>query len=81
MSKMPTTILGDKHPYTRLSVPWEMDDPKAENLYGRLLRYLSGGGMRTFGRTANQQRARRRQRRFALYVGIYAVLWLLLCLC
>jgi hypothetical protein len=45
-------------------------------MYGKLIHYLSGGGMSTFGRTVRQEEVRIRRRRFFVAVGAIAVLWL-----
>lgn len=55
-------------------MPWMLvDDTSAK---GRLVHYLSGGGMRTFGRTLSQDLARGRHRRFFAAAFSLAALWL-----
>jgi len=66
----------DAHGYTRERSPWIMDEHKS--VYGKLIHYLSGGGMRTFGRTVSQEIVRRRQRRFLITFAVLAALWLAL---
>jgi hypothetical protein len=39
--------------------------------------YISGGGMRAFGRTIRQEEVRRYHVRFCIEAGVFAVLWLL----
>jgi len=63
----------DAHPYTREDVPWIIGEPCS--VRDRLFRYLSGGGMRTFGRTITQELARKRHRRFLFAAAAIAVAW------
>jgi hypothetical protein len=44
-------------------------------MYGKLIQYLSGGGMSTFGRTVRQEEVRIRRRRFFTVSGVIAVVW------
>ena len=74
MSGVHTEVSGPAHPYTRSESPWIMDAHAPSG--GRLVRYISAGGMRTFGRTVRQEEARRRQRRFCIEVAVLAALWL-----
>lgn len=76
MSGVHTTLVTDAHGYTREPEPWIMEEHKS--VYGKLIHYLSGGGMRTFGRTVSQEKVRRRQRRFLILFTVMAVLWLAL---
>ena len=76
MSGVHTTLVTDAHGYTRESEPWIMDEHKS--VYGKLIHYLAGGGMRTFGRTVSQEIVRRRQRRFLMLFTVVAVVWLAL---
>lgn len=71
-----TEVSGPAHPYTRSEIPWIMDANAPSS--GRLVRYISAGGMRTFGRTIRQEEARRRQRRFCIEVAVAAAIWLAL---
>jgi len=73
MSGVHTTLVTDAHGYTREPEPWIMDEHKS--VYGKLIHYLAGGGMRTFGRTVSQEIVRRRQRRFLVAFAILAALW------
>lgn len=69
-------MIGDAHAYTRSSVPWIITEGKSA--YARMINYISGGGMSTFGRTVRQEEIRRRQRRFLVFFASLALLWLLL---
>jgi hypothetical protein len=46
-------------------------------MYGKLIHYLSGGGMSTFGRTVRQEEVRIRRRRFFVVSGVIAAVWML----
>jgi len=74
MSKIHTSIVRPAHDYTRGDMPWILDE--SETIYGKLAHYLSGGGMRTFGRTVEQDRVRRAHNRFLGWSGALAVVWL-----
>ena len=76
MERVHTEIIGDAHAYTRSDVPWAMSTAKTAR--GRLVNYISGGGMRMFGRTVRQEEVRRRQVRFLAVSAVLAGLWLLL---
>ncbi len=71
---VPPPILGSKHDYTRSRTPWILSDYRG--VYGKLLHYLSGGGMSSFGRTVRQEEARQRQRRFLAIAAALGALWL-----
>ena len=71
-----TEIIGDAHAYTRSDVPWSMST--SQTAQERLKNYISGGGMRIFGRTVRQEEVRRRQLRFLAVSAVLAALWLLL---
>ena len=81
-------IVGDAHAYTRSKVPWRLDtyrDAYGETSKGarfgwKLFHYISGGGMRTFGRTVQQEELNARQNRFLVVAGLLAALWLALLL-
>ena len=68
------TPIGSRHAYTRSRTPWILADHRGA--YGKLLHYISGGGMRTFGRTVHQEEARLRQRRFFVVSALIAAIWL-----
>lgn len=76
MGRVLTEIVGDAHAYTRSDVPWEV--PSRKSGRPRLIDFISGGGMRTFGRTVQQEEVRRRQRRFLSVSAVMAVIWLFL---
>lgn len=76
MSGIHTEVVSSAHAYTRSDSPWIMD--RHASAYGKLIHYLSGGGMRTFGRTVQQEEARRRQRRFWIEFAILSTVWLVL---
>lgn len=67
--------MRDAHAYTRADVPWVIT--VGESAYGKMINYLSGGGLRTFGRTVRQEEVRRRQRGFLLVSSVLAFLWVL----
>ncbi len=72
-SRVHTAVVAPAHAYTRSDSPWIMDAD--QSVYGRLIHYISGGGMSTFGRTVRQEVMRRRQRRFLAFAGALAVVW------
>lgn len=88
MSGIHTTLVEDAHGYTRSSVPWQMDENRAAagvttrgRKFGwRLFHYLSGGGMRAFGRSVRQEEADARRNRFLAASAAVAALWLALLL-
>lgn len=74
MSKIHTNIISSVHSYTRSKSPWILTEYKSS--YGKLIHYLSGGGMRTFGRTVSQEEASIKHRAFLFRAAILGVLWL-----
>ena len=76
MGVVPTEIVEDAHSYTRSNVPWSISTAKSG--HGRLIDFISGGGMRTFGRTVRQEEVRRRQVRFLAAAAVIAAVWFLL---
>ena len=76
MGRVSTEIVGDAHAYTRSDVPWSISTAKTPR--SRLINYISGGGMRTFGRTVRQEEVRRKQLRFLTVAAVFAVIWFLL---
>ena len=61
------------HEYTRSEAPWKLE------AYGKkLFRYLSGGGMRVFGRTVEQEETDIKLNRFFAVMGTLAAIWLAL---
>ena len=67
--------MDHEHAYTRSRSPWIISESRSA--YGKMINYISGGGMRTFGRTVRQEEVRRRQRLFLLVAGVLLSLWLL----
>ena len=76
MSGIHTEVVTAAHAYTRSDSPWIMGEHKSA--YGKLIHYLSGGGMRTFGRTVRQEEVRRRQNTFLIEFAVLAAVWLVL---
>ena len=76
MGRVSTEIVGDAHAYTRSDVPWSISTAKTPR--SRLINYISGGGMRMFGRTVRQEEVRRKQLRFLAVAAVLAVVWFLL---
>ena len=76
MGRVATEIVGDAHAYTRSDVPWSISTAKSAR--GRLIDFISGGGMRTFGRTVRQEEVRRTQLRFLAVAAVLAVVWFFL---
>ena len=78
------TIVGDAHEYTRSRTPWRLEvnrDARGETTTGKkfgwkLFHYISGGGMRTFGRTVEQEEADERRGRFLAASAAVAAAWL-----
>ncbi len=70
-----TSLVEDAHKYTRSTCPWILEGPTTAG--GKLFRYISGGGMRAFGRTIRQEEIRRRHIRFWGAAATFAALWLL----
>ena len=73
MSRIATSVVTDAHAYTHSDSPWIIGEYKS--VYGKLIHYLSGGGMTTFGRTVTQEETRSRHRRFLLCATVLGVLW------
>lgn len=75
MSRLQTSLVEDAHGYTRSKVPWILS--LGGTAYDKMINYISGGGMRTFGRTVRQEEVRRRQTRFLVVAALLASVWLL----
>jgi len=83
MGRITTSVVEDAHSYTRSSAPWLLDaykDAKGETTAGdkfgwRLFHYLSGGGMKTFGRTIRQEEADLKRTRFLLAAAVMGIIW------
>ena len=76
MCAIHTNVVKPAHGHARTKTPWKIDDMCMPSC-GRLVRYISGGGMRTFGRTVKQEEARLRQNGFLVVAAVIAVLWFL----
>lgn len=76
MGKVSTEVVGAAHAYTRSEVPWSISI--GETRHAKLIDYISGGGMRTFGRTVRQEEARRKQYRFLAVFAALVLAWFLL---
>ena len=83
-----TQLVRDSHAYTRSEEPWLLDRYTAARgrtssgkVFGwKLFHYISGGGMRTFGRTIRQEELSSRQNRFLIFAAAVFVAWSLLLL-
>ena len=76
MKGLPTSLVQDAHGYTRSKVPWILS--LGGTAYDKMINYISGGGMRTFGRTVRQEEVRRKQLRFLAVAAVFAAVWFLL---
>lgn len=86
MSGIRTSLVEDAHSYTRSSMPWRLEvevDRAAQartakgKVFGwKLFHYISGGGMKTFGRSVRQEEADARRNRFLAAAGVVGALWL-----
>lgn len=82
MAALRTALVKRRHAYTSADIPWALDvatdgtpcDPAKDKW--RLFHYLSGGGMRAFGRPSGRELLSRRQTRFLWLAGALAVFWL-----
>ena len=75
MKSVKASFVESAHAYTRSDVPWAIT--VGETAYAKMIGYISGGGMRTFGRTVRQEEARRRQRTFLVVAAGLIGLWVL----
>ena len=86
MAALRTELVKPRHEYTRVDLPWMMDTGMPDEIalhgsgvqQGRLFIFLSGGGLKAFGRPSRQMLRLRRQKRFLHIAGFAAVVWLLL---
>ena len=76
MGNVSTEVVGTAHAYTRSEVPWSIS--VGETRHAKLIDYISGGGMRTFGRTVRQEEVRRKQYRFLAVFAALVLAWFLL---
>lgn len=72
-SRIPTSMVPDAHAYTRSKSPWIIAN--SQSTCGRLIHYISGGGIRAFGRTVQQEEASHRQSVALSIIGIISVVW------
>ena len=75
MSGLFTETVTAAHAYTRAKSPWILEESEPTKR-GRLVHYLSGGGMATFGRTIKQELVSSRHRRFLAVSAIIGVVYL-----
>lgn len=75
MSGVHTSFRADAHEYTRSKTPWILSEYQSS--YGKLIHYLSGGGIASCGRTVDQEEARQKHERFLVKAGALAVLWVI----
>ncbi len=88
MSGIRTSLVEDAHAYTRSRVPWRLDVNEAAQgrttkgkVFGwKLFHYISGGGMKTFGRSVRQEERNVRRNRFLAVSAAIGVAWLWLLL-
>ena len=73
MSAIHTARVTAAHDYTSAETPWIIDGDATGR--AKLVRYISAGGMRTFGRTVAQEIVRRKQLRFLALSAALAVAW------
>lgn len=86
MAAVRTKLVTRNHAYTSSKTPWELDVVNDPNGTGqvlghrsgwRMFHYLSGGGLRAFGRSSMAQIVYRRQGRFLIIFAVLSALWLL----
>ncbi len=83
MSRLFPSIVRDAHAYTRSKTPWLLDSRQAarkevagNGKFGwRLFHYLSGGGLRAFGRTIKQEEADAKRTRFLIGAAVFGIVW------
>ena len=86
MRDIHTAIVTDAHAYTRSKEPWRLEvyrEAKGETSTGkkfgwRLFHYISGGGLRAFGRSVRQEEADLKRNRFLIGAGVFAIAWFML---
>lgn len=76
MKRIPTSLIGHEHAYTRSKCPWILS--VGNSAYARMINYISGGGMRTFGRTVRQEEILVKRIRFLSGAAALAAVWLVL---
>ncbi len=75
MSRLTTSIVQAAHAYTRSHVPWKLDTSDQKKPSFKLFHYISGGGMKSFGRTIQQEEVSVRQTKFLIVSAVCGVLW------
>ncbi|MBR7181113.1 MAG: hypothetical protein IKD42_05840 [Kiritimatiellae bacterium] len=82
-----TSVVQPAHKWTKSPSPWLIDSEFEKNAklsekgrkFGwKLFHYLSGGGMRVFGRTVEQEETDIKLNRFFAVMGTLAAIWLAL---
>lgn len=84
--RLPTSFVREEHAYTRSSVPWRIEEnreasgqtSRGKKFGWRLFHYLSGGGLRAFGRSVQQEEAEAKRNRFLAAAAVFGVIWLVL---
>ncbi len=84
MARLSPRMIEDAHAYTRSETPWLIGayrEAKGETTKGKkfgwkLFHYLSGGGMREFGRTVRQEESEVKRNRFLAVSAVIGALWL-----
>lgn len=84
MSAVRTRFVEDAHAYTHSRMPWRLEvnrDARGQTTKGKvfgwkLFHYLAGGGMKTFGRSVQQEETNARRNRFLTVAGVLGVVWL-----
>lgn len=83
MAALRTSLVRRRHAYTGVDIPWQidverplLDAPDARHQKRRLFHYLSGGGLRAFGRPSGYALMAYRQTRFLWTAAVLGVLWL-----
>ncbi len=85
MKKITPSVFDATSAYSRKDMPWRIDaidesvagKSSKSKSHWKLFHYLSGGGMKVFGRTIEQEQADVKRTRFLIAAGIMAIVWLL----
>ena len=75
MTLLTTSMVREVHRYTQDDSPWIIVN-RGIGEKGRLVHYIAGGGMKSFGRTLAQDIARRKHRAFKIVAAVLALGWL-----
>jgi len=70
MSGIHTETVRSVHDYTRSKSPWIL-----AACGSKLIRYISGGRLNSFGRLVGQEEARRRHNRFTIWMVAAGIVW------